>query len=85
MTPQAILRALQLGLREQLAQGLSAAERAAVAVHIAGRAFSQPAAAVAATPDGRCTDGAPDFVRPLEGPRWNGWGADVANRRFQPA
>jgi polyvinyl alcohol dehydrogenase (cytochrome) len=85
MTPEAILRALESGSMKPFAQGLSAAERAAVAQHIAGRALSQQAAAVTSAPDGRCTEGARDFVRPTEGPGWNGWGADIANTRFQPA
>jgi polyvinyl alcohol dehydrogenase (cytochrome) len=85
MTPEAILRALESGSMKPFAQNLSAAERAAVAVHIAGRALSQQAAAVTPAPDGRCVEGARDFVRPMEGPGWNGWGADIANTRFQPA
>jgi polyvinyl alcohol dehydrogenase (cytochrome) len=56
-----------------------------VAVRIAGRALSQQAAAVTPAPDGRCVEGARDFVRPMEGPSWNGWGADIANTRFQSA
>jgi polyvinyl alcohol dehydrogenase (cytochrome) len=85
MTPEAILRALESGSMKPFAQGLSAAERAAVAQHIAGRALSQQAAAVTPAPDGKCVEGARDFVRPMEGPSWNGWGADIANTRFQSA
>jgi polyvinyl alcohol dehydrogenase (cytochrome) len=85
MTPEAILGALESGSMKPFAQDLSAAERAAVAQHIAGRALSQQAAAVTPAPDGRCTEGARDFVRPMDGPGWNGWGADIANTRFQPA
>ncbi len=84
MTPEAILRALESGSMKPFAQELTAAERAAVAVHIAGRALSQQAA-VTPAPDGRCVEGARDFVRPMEGPSWNGWGADIANTRFQSA
>ena len=92
LSPEAILRALETGSMKPFAQALSAAERAALAQYIAGRAFTQQAAAVAGTPDGRCTEGAGDpsagsgqASRPLEGPRWNGWGADIANTRFQSA
>ena len=56
------------------AQELSAAERAALAQHIAGRGFSQQAAAVTSAPDGRCTEGGRDVVWPMEEPGWNGWG-----------
>src|SRR5215468_8840696 len=48
------------------------------------RAVTEQVAAVTSATDGRCTDGGGDFARPLEGPRWNGWGADIANTRFQP-
>jgi polyvinyl alcohol dehydrogenase (cytochrome) len=33
----------------------------------------------------QCTDNQAGFPRPLDGPRWNGWGADLNNSRFQPA
>jgi polyvinyl alcohol dehydrogenase (cytochrome) len=85
LAPEAILRSLEAGTMKPFALNLSQAERAAVAVHLAGRDFTQQAAAVTSAPDGRCTEGARDFVRPLEGPRWNGWGADIANTRFQSA
>src|SRR5262245_23558471 len=85
LTPEAILRALDSGSMKPFAQNLSDAERAAVAQHVAGRALGQQAAAATPAPDGRCTEGARDFVRPLEGPAWNGWGADLANRAFKSA
>ena len=66
-----------------LAQELSAAERAALAQHIAGRGFSQQAAAVTSAPDGRCTEGGRDFVRSMEGPGWNGWGLEDSGLMWQ--
>ncbi len=30
-----------------------------------------------------CAGGARELVRPMEGPAWNGWGANIANTRFQ--
>jgi polyvinyl alcohol dehydrogenase (cytochrome) len=33
----------------------------------------------------RCLQNSPGIPQPLDGPRWNGWGADLANSRFQPA
>src|SRR5215475_8235130 len=90
MTPEAIVRALDAGSMKRFAQDLSAAERAALAQYITGRAVTQQAAAVTSATDGRCTDGGGDpsagsgqASRPLEGPRWNGWGAGIANTRFQ--
>jgi polyvinyl alcohol dehydrogenase (cytochrome) len=86
MTPEAILRALQAGTMRPFAQQLSAAEQEAVAVHLAGRGFAQQAAAVASAGDGQCksADGGTSFAS-MGGPGWNGWGADLANSRFQTA
>src|SRR5215510_7373204 len=60
LDPEAILRALDTGSMKPFAQALSAAERAQLAQYIAGRTFTQQAAAVAATPGGRCTEGGGD-------------------------
>jgi polyvinyl alcohol dehydrogenase (cytochrome) len=86
MTPEAILRALQAGSMKPFAQQLSAAEQEAVAVHVAGRGFAQQAAAVSSGDDGPCkaADGGTSFAS-IDGPGWNGWGADLANTRFQTA
>ena len=43
----------------------------------------RPASAQAAPPAERCV--AKPLGDPLAGPGWNGWGADTANSRFQPA
>ena len=85
MSHEAILRALESGTMKPFAQELSPAERLAVAVHITGRAFNPGASAVASTHEARCTGGARDLVRPMEGAGWNGWGANIANTRFQTA
>jgi polyvinyl alcohol dehydrogenase (cytochrome) len=85
MTPEAILRTLESDSMKPFAQELSRAERAAVAVHIAGRALTQQAAAVMSANEVSCTDGTGDLVRTMDGPGWNGWGADIANSRFQSA
>jgi polyvinyl alcohol dehydrogenase (cytochrome) len=83
MTPEAILRALESGSMKPFAQALSPVERSAVAVHIAGRAFTQQAAAVTSEHEASCRDGTQTLAQPMEGPAWNGWGAGIANTRFQ--
>ena len=83
MTPEAILRALETGSMKRFAEELSPAERSAVAVHIAGRAFTLQAAAVTPAQEGICRDGGGALVQPLDRPAWNGWGADITNNRFQ--
>jgi polyvinyl alcohol dehydrogenase (cytochrome) len=85
MTPEAILRALQSGSMKPFAQQLSTVEQAALAVHITGRAFTQQAAAVTPAHEANCKDGTPTVFQPIERPAWNGWGADIANTRFQSA
>jgi polyvinyl alcohol dehydrogenase (cytochrome) len=85
MTPEAILRALQMGSMKPFASQLSTAEQKELATWVAGRGFAQQAA-VAADHDGRCTmaDGGVSFAS-IDGPGWNGWGAGPANTRFQGA
>jgi polyvinyl alcohol dehydrogenase (cytochrome) len=33
----------------------------------------------------KCPQNSVEFPQRLDGPRWNGWGADLSNSRFQPA
>jgi polyvinyl alcohol dehydrogenase (cytochrome) len=33
----------------------------------------------------KCAQNSVEFPQRLDGPRWNGWGADLSNSRFQPA
>src|SRR4051812_30737387 len=54
----------------------------ALCVALPRRAAAQESGA--ASPGGLCPAAA-DFENPLNTPHWNGWGADVAQHRFQPA
>jgi polyvinyl alcohol dehydrogenase (cytochrome) len=36
------------------------------------------------TDNSRCAQNSVGFPQALDGPRWNGWGADLGNTRFQP-
>jgi polyvinyl alcohol dehydrogenase (cytochrome) len=42
-------------------------------------------APTASTGTSLCPQNSVGFPQRLDGPRWNGWGADLANSRFQPA
>ena len=42
-------------------------------------------AQTASTDISKCAQNSVGFPQPLDGPRWNGWGADLSNSRFQPA
>jgi polyvinyl alcohol dehydrogenase (cytochrome) len=41
-------------------------------------------AQTASTDISRCAQNSVGFPQALDGPRWNGWGADLGNTRFQP-
>src|ERR1700710_2779850 len=42
-------------------------------------------AQTASTDTSRCPPNSAGFPQRLDGPRWNGWGADLGNSRFQAA
>ena len=60
---------------------LAPAEVAAVSEFVTGKTLSKDTLPQQAF----CTAAAPAFDDPLSKPHWNGWGAGVAERRFQPA
>ncbi|MDH2385313.1 PQQ-binding-like beta-propeller repeat protein [Bradyrhizobium sp. CER78] len=76
-----VLGAITTGPMASFAQGLSNDERAAIASLVTGKAASH----AAAENPGQCAQGEAGFPQPIDGPRWNGWGADLNNSRFQPA
>src|SRR6185295_13553634 len=55
-----------------------------IAVMLAGRPLGAAKSGDAQTMPNRCTAAVP-FDNPLDGPRWNGWGADLENSRSQSA
>jgi polyvinyl alcohol dehydrogenase (cytochrome) len=80
MTPEAIFNSLTLGRMQIQAITLSDAERRAVAVFLAGRAFA-PVAPIEVK--NKCTS-SPAMKAPANSGEWNGWGGNVANTRYQP-
>jgi polyvinyl alcohol dehydrogenase (cytochrome) len=79
MTARAILASLVSGTMAVHAKQMSAAGKQAVAEFLGGAAE----AAASAPGTGVCAESPlPDL---LAGPRWNGWGVDLENTRFQPA
>ena len=78
MSPEYIMRVLNIGAMRVQAAKLTRDERAAVAEYLTGKA---PEAAPSGEV-GRCP-GAPS--KSFAGPQWNGWGVDLENTRFQPA
>jgi polyvinyl alcohol dehydrogenase (cytochrome) len=56
------------------------------ALSLAAHAQQQAVPSIAASTDiSKCAQNSVGFPQRLDGPRWNGWGADLGNSRFQPA
>jgi polyvinyl alcohol dehydrogenase (cytochrome) len=79
LSPDVIRQALTSGTMRTQAEGLTAAQVEALTRLLAG---ATPSPSVSS--DNRCQAGTP-FADPFNRPRWNGWGANLAQHRFQPA
>ena len=77
MAPEYILHVLDNGAMRLQAAKLTRDERAAVVEFLTGKSLSNVASEA-----GKCPGPAPAS---LDGPAWNGWGADLDNSRFQSA
>ena len=78
-----IYAALNTGLMKRQALPLSDTERQAVATYLSGGEISGPP--IQQIPQSAyCSTDSP-VADPLSGPRWNGWGGDLANTRMQTA
>ena len=83
MTLEHVLKTLSTGSMASIAQERTNAERTAIASFIAGKGSEAPSASTDIS--GQCPQNPVGFPERLDGPRWNGWGADLSNSRFQPA
>src|SRR5262245_4904412 len=81
VAPEAIVTALTVGNMFRQGAELTDAERRAVAGFLAGRPVGTPAPPSIV---GRCTSAPPPLQASMLDAGWNGWGAGVANTRFQP-
>ena len=79
-SPNFILGALNEGAMTLQAEGVSPAERVAVAEFLTGQSVVESPIEITT---GVCTGAAPT-ARLDSMPLWNGWGPDSRNRRFQP-
>src|SRR5271169_1928977 len=78
MSPENIVRALESGAMKEQGAELTAPQKRAIAEFLTGKAIgsvAQPAKAP------MCAD--PNVPFSPSGANWNGWGADLANTRFQ--
>ena len=83
MQPQGVLDALEVGSMRFQGFQRTVEERRAIAEFITGKKLAQEQEGKE-TLAGRCPDGSSKFD-PASGPQWNGWGAGLANARFQSA
>ncbi len=79
MTPESVVKSLESGQMKQQGAVLTAAEKTAVAEYLTARSVGT---AKTERP-GMCADR--NLVYRGTSKNWNGWGADLANTRFQPA
>jgi polyvinyl alcohol dehydrogenase (cytochrome) len=84
MTPERVLAALESGAMLSMAAGRTGVERRAIAEFVTGRSFAQPLVTTP-PPQAMCRASESGFASPLAGPRWNGWGVNTANSRYQDA
>jgi polyvinyl alcohol dehydrogenase (cytochrome) len=83
-SPERILVTLESGNMMFMGAKRTAPERRAITEFLAGKLLGREPME---TPPqfAFCSGKQSPWTDPLAGPRWNGWGADLANRRFQPA
>jgi len=84
MSPERILTALTTGLMKTVGDTLTDTQRRKVSASLAGRPLGSDLAGDAKHMPNRCArDNTP--IDAMASPRWNGWGLDLINSRFQPA
>jgi polyvinyl alcohol dehydrogenase (cytochrome) len=84
LSPERILVTLESGNMMFMGAKRTAPERRAITEFLAGKLLGREP--METPPQSAfCSGKEPPWTDPLAGPRWNGWGADLANRRFQPA
>ena len=83
LAPEKIYTALTSGVMKAVGDTLSDLQRRKVAVSLGGRPLELVSGAARDLPN-RCTSN-PRMPDAAQGPGWNGWGAGLANSRFQPA
>ena len=84
MTPERIYEALTNGVMKSQGTGMSDAEIRTLALFMSGKPLGAAKAGDAKTMPNVCPAN-PPLADPNAGPKWNGWGVDAANSRFQTA
>jgi polyvinyl alcohol dehydrogenase (cytochrome) len=81
MTPERVLAAMETGSMVTMANNRTAAERRAIAEFLTGKPFGT-ALNMSPSPAAMCKPQRTAFD-PAAGPRWNAWGSNASNTRFQ--
>jgi len=82
MTAERVLTAMEGGPMLSMAAGRTGVERRAIAEYVTGKPFAQ-AFSTTPAPQAMCKPGG-EF-NALTGPRWNAWGVNASNTRYQDA
>ena len=85
MSFEHVLGTLTAGSMASIVRDRTRDERRAIASFVTDNTAQNVAPAATADAGGHCAQNPAQFPQPLDGPRWNGWGADLNNSRFQPA
>jgi polyvinyl alcohol dehydrogenase (cytochrome) len=85
MSPERVLDAMETGEMVYMAARWPVAGRRAIAEFVTEKKLGAAPPVTALSPTGFCPPGQDDFINPISGPRWNGWGPNTANTRFQNA
>jgi polyvinyl alcohol dehydrogenase (cytochrome) len=84
MAPEKIYESMTTGSMQVQSQGLGDPQKRALAEFMAGRPLGSARQGDARDMPNKCTAN-PAMTDPARSQGWNGWGADLANTRFQPA
>ena len=83
MTPERIYGVLTTGVMQAQSASLSAQAKRAIAEYLGDRKLGASESGAADQMPNRCEPSS--APRRTAGRDWNGWGADLANTRYQPA
>ena len=83
LSPEAVLVAITTGPMAPNAEGLTDPQRRTIAEYLGGRAIGAGETSAASAMTNQCRPAAMGDIAKM--PRWNGWGGDVENSRFQPS
>jgi len=84
MTPERIYDSLTTGSMQTQSNGLTDAQKKALAEFMAGRPIGSARQGDGKSMPNQCTSN-PTLANPAEGRGWNGWGNGLSNTRFQTA